>query len=487
MAAFATFAIGFQNSLVVAQCSRTTVRKELYDMNERDWTIYTETIRKATMMPDPNGSGYSIWEAGAQLHNRVASMIHGNCQFLFWHRMFMSWTERRLQAINPEFSFFYWDSASEWSAPTNSIIWKYLGRSGRPVRDGFLSDVSFRSTNGPLIRNFQFPNLGGILPSTDTYSQMYTDSIANGGFAFYAPRLELYHGQVHVLIGGGPMEDGQMQSMLSPLDPFFFAHHGHIDWMWFNAQAGWANYRPDSAYQIGGLDHMNMTCSLNSPLSGFQGVLADVLDLRSLCVQYSNPRAGGNRPPPQPGFSQPLPNDPMQSGGGFNTGFSAPPGGFNTGLSVPPGGNMGSGAFQQFVQPFQPPAGYTPMNQCPQNLPAQWLSMNFRNPNAITLCESIRVRCEELRIQIASGRQVNPFQVLIDAPGRPLISQVVPFSASGAQPMNVPLVPTIDQSYYPHGGSIITSKATSRLGEYGIDHIILIFSSILAVTGFITL
>ena len=94
-------------------CGRITVRKEMHDLTDQEWEIYTTTIRAAAQMPGTTG-GRTVWEEFAQFHISMAQEIHGNCQFLPWHRMFLSYAERRLQQINPNFAFFYWDSAREW-------------------------------------------------------------------------------------------------------------------------------------------------------------------------------------------------------------------------------------------------------------------------------------------------------------------------------------------------------------------------------------
>ncbi|KAH6563814.1 hypothetical protein BASA60_010591 [Batrachochytrium salamandrivorans] len=368
---------------VAAQCRTFTVRKELNDMTAQDWAVYKSTILKAHATPDPNGSGYSIWEYGAILHNQVANVIHGNCQFLFWHRMFTRWMEQRLQAINPAFQFFYWDAAREWRNPTASTIFNHFGTSGRPVRDGFLANAYFKSTRSYLTRNFRFPDLGGILPSLETLTQLQVDSGRQGGFGFYASRMELFHGQLHVLLGG-PGESGQIQSMFSPVDPFFYSHHSNVDWLWLNAQASWINQGRGPEYQIGGLDDRNMTCTLNNRLAGFQSVFADVIDLRRMCVRYLLP---GQSAGAQPGGV--VPGGVVPGGvvpGGVIPGGLPPGGGLpeqrRSLVPVPSGGtvslnsaaispnSIGGGApYGEQLVPYQFPSGYRKMDQCPQALP----------------------------------------------------------------------------------------------------------------------
>ncbi|KAH6597387.1 hypothetical protein BASA50_004528 [Batrachochytrium salamandrivorans] len=313
--------------------------------------------------------------------------------------------------------------------------------------------------------------MGGILPSLETYTQLQIDSGRQGGFSFYASRMELFHGQLHVLLGG-PGESGQIQSMHSPNDPFFYSHHSHIDWLWFNAQASWINQGRGPEYQIGGLDDRNMTCTLNNRLAGFQSVFADVLDLRRMCVRYLLP---GQSAGAQPGGV--VPGGVVPGGvvpGGVIPGGLPPGGGLpeqrRSLVPVPSGGtvslnsaaispnSIGGGApYGEQLVPYQFPSGYRKMDQCPQALPQWWLARNFRNPDASSLCESIRARCEELRAQIASGQQIAPYTIMNDSVDRIPITSIIDINAPRAAPMDVPLQPRVDPGYFAHDGPIYSA------------------------------
>ncbi|KAJ1340266.1 hypothetical protein BSLG_005152 [Batrachochytrium salamandrivorans] len=97
------------------------------------------------------------------------------------------------------------------------------------------------------------------------------------------------------------------------------------------------------------------------------------------------------------------------------------------------------------------------MDQCPQALPQWWLARNFRNPDASSLCESIRARCEELRAQIASGQQIAPYTIMNDSVDRIPITSIIDINAPRAAPMDVPLQPRVDPGYFAHDGPIYSA------------------------------
>lgn len=89
------------------QCPRFTVRKEMNDLTEQEWQTYLSTIVESTRRIDPE-SGLTIWEAGVRRHSQFSAENHGSAAFLYFHRHYLTWMERKLQTINPNFAFFYW-------------------------------------------------------------------------------------------------------------------------------------------------------------------------------------------------------------------------------------------------------------------------------------------------------------------------------------------------------------------------------------------
>ncbi|KAI8896081.1 hypothetical protein BC833DRAFT_118686 [Globomyces pollinis-pini] len=267
-------------------CPRITYRKEINTLTDGEWRTYIDTIRRSKEL--------GIWERAAQLHNTLNVEIHHNCLFFFWHRYFLADMERQLQTINPNFFFPYWDSARESNSLSRSRIWQYVGTFGNPVNGGvfgtdLLSEVGQRR---PLARNIaSLESLNGRFPSVELYSNIFRQSLANGGFERWAVDMEIWHGTLHVQTGG---PGGQLSGMFSPLDPLFYTHHAHMDLLWVQAQAGWMTSNLGPNGQFGGTTFNGGRCSPNTPIPGYPRSLVDVVDTRNLCVEYLVP--GQQRP-----------------------------------------------------------------------------------------------------------------------------------------------------------------------------------------------
>ena len=118
---------------VSAQCERITTRKEVHDLSPKEIEVYRSTIRQAMKTSDPYNPSLNMWEASAKFHEELAGLIHKGAEFFYWwdfiiriliiwyrHRAFLYFVEKKLQTLNPEFAFPYWDSSkefrnSEWS------------------------------------------------------------------------------------------------------------------------------------------------------------------------------------------------------------------------------------------------------------------------------------------------------------------------------------------------------------------------------------
>ena len=272
----------FLVSLVAAQqCNQVTVRKEVNDMTAQEWQTYQSTLRQAAATPDSDMPHLSIWEAAASFHNQKNNEIHWTCSFFWWHRMFITQVERKLQKINPDFFFPYWDSASMSENPMASSHWKYIGTTGTPLQgDVFKGQALQTDTNRSLYRSFTGGSI--TLPQTAIYDSIFQDSLKLGGFKQWAKDMEIKHGYLHNSVGG------QMSGMYSPVDPLFYMHHGHLDSMWAQAQVGWKNAGLTSSSQVGGNLANGAVCTLNSRLPGYSNVFNDVLDISTLCVRYSS-------------------------------------------------------------------------------------------------------------------------------------------------------------------------------------------------------
>ena len=210
-------------------CKKTTVRKEVNDVTDQEWKMIVNTIQKAQRTPEKGDpDGYSVWEAGADLHRELAyggpndqGQIHSTCMFFYWHRVFVVEMEKNLQEINPDFFFPYWDSPKQWADADNSPLWNYLGGKGTPVQNDIFNGAKFniKGYKDPLSRTRLSVN--ETLVQASLYDRITKRSITRKlGFSGWHEQMEGLHQTIHMQIGG-EYELGQMSRMVSPLDPIF--------------------------------------------------------------------------------------------------------------------------------------------------------------------------------------------------------------------------------------------------------------------------
>jgi Common central domain of tyrosinase len=398
---------------VFSQCTKVTTRYEVHDMTEADIKIFRETITIALTTPDPDSPNMSIWEAGANFHNTVATDIHNTAAFLFWHRLFLSSVEKKLQAINPDFYFPYWDSSREWNTYKNS----------RALR---ITDLPGLSLNRDLSRN--------RLTAPETLAFHFQTSISNGqGFEYYHRALEVVHGTVHVAVGG------EMATMNSPRDPLFYVYHGNLDFEWAKCQAAWGTQYP----QVGGKVRDDSTATLETMIPYFDNEFGDVLDISNLCISYAP--FGTRRPAPQPptvpnptvttasSTEAPVITSVIESTGTPDSSpetTNVPPvittatviittatGIITTATGIetsPP--NMGTPA----VPPPPPPPK---VDACPEALPESWIVMNNLNRTEIALAAAA---CEKVVDAVSKGETFEPAPVVEDAVYQEAVDAVLP-------------------------------------------------------------
>ncbi|KAJ2995444.1 hypothetical protein HDV02_000778 [Globomyces sp. JEL0801] len=270
------------SACVVAQtCERITYRKEVSDVTPDEWKIYLDTIKEAKRR--------GIWIEAANLHNRLNPQIHWNCVFFFWHRAFLSDMEKKLQAINPNFFFPYWDSPTVTNQVDRSPIWSQIGTVGNPVAGNPFGNDILATDNGAnqrLVRDIpSVSSLNGKLPNQQLYDQYTSDSLRNGGFAYWAERMEVTHGTLHIEVGG---DRGQMSNMYSPADPMFYFHHAHLDYLWVKAQDTWNAANMGAGAQFGGLlADRRSVCTFDARIPNYpQLTLNNVLNTKNICVEY---------------------------------------------------------------------------------------------------------------------------------------------------------------------------------------------------------
>ena len=249
-------------------------------MSLEDVQVFRSTIRQAINTPDPDKPSASIWQNAAEIHYTLADEIHNGATFFYWHRMFLSSIESKLQALNPKFYFPYWQASAEY-------------QNGKWQESIAVALTDLSDTRNPPKRDLQSRDL----ISPEQWSDLVQRSIENKqGFNFFAPapQGEFIHGVLHTAFAG---KTGDMITMKSPRDPVFFLHHAHLDLVWssaqgmnssdlyFNILVEWARR---NLPQVGALMPDGKTKStLNSRLPGFNYKFADVLDVSNLCVRYA--------------------------------------------------------------------------------------------------------------------------------------------------------------------------------------------------------
>ena len=271
-------------------CGKITYRKEANDVTRAEWEMIVDTIKKAQQQPDDDIKNLSIWEAGAQVHLDLSAdsagkeRIHGNCMFLFWHRIFLTEMEKSLQKINSKFFFPYWDTAKQWEDVEAASVWKYLGGKGNPLSNGIFGNAPFKvkGFEKPLSRTTHAWN-ERLYPS-QFYDKLLNSSLTQkSGFAGWASDLEVSHGTFHVEVGG---DQGQMSQMGSPLDPLFYLHHANIDYIWLQAQI---QFKIHGLEQIGGEKGDGSKCMLSDKVPNYDVTLEQALELQNMCVDYRKP------------------------------------------------------------------------------------------------------------------------------------------------------------------------------------------------------
>jgi tyrosinase len=267
------------------QCTKIVTRKEVTTLTAAEWDTFVSTIQRAQTTRDTEFPNLSVWEAAAHVHNLASREIHWTCLFFPWHRAFLASMEQKLQKLNPSFSFPYFDSGRVATSASSSIIWSKIGANyGSPVRGDIFGGRRLNGGYNIAIRREAGASLNQQV-STVLYSNLLQRSLTSGnrGFSDWAQNMEIYHGNLHIAVGGGY---GQMSGMFSPLDPLFYMHHAFFDYMWFVAQNQWAASRLP---QLGNRLASGQQCAASSSLPRLSKTVRDVIDTRSVCVAYSAP------------------------------------------------------------------------------------------------------------------------------------------------------------------------------------------------------
>jgi hypothetical protein len=145
---------------------------------------------------------------------------HGDDRFLTWHRMYLWYFERVLQAAagDPSLRLPYWDYATDPTLPAAFREPTYVNEAGEMVPNPLRVEARQPSLNaGTAALSPAVRTAAGAMPATS-----YT--------SFRRALEQTPHGAVHCSLVIGSCPNGLMGAVpASALDPIFYAHHANID------------------------------------------------------------------------------------------------------------------------------------------------------------------------------------------------------------------------------------------------------------------
>jgi len=147
------------------------------------------------------------------IHDNTTYVRHFNNEFLPWHRMFIYYFEKELQAINPALSLVYWDWREYWN-PGDALFSN--GSGGSNGLFGYPTSWVNRPVNGGYAQPTT-SEISGLVGRSDY--QSFRSGLENGP-----------HARGHARCGGA---GGDMSFLTtSPWDPIFYLHHTMVDKVW---------------------------------------------------------------------------------------------------------------------------------------------------------------------------------------------------------------------------------------------------------------
>jgi hypothetical protein len=210
---------------------------------------------------------------------------HINSQFLTWHRMYLWYFERVLQAAagDPKLRLPYWDYEANGQLSAAYRATTYVNEAGRTVPNPLR--VAARQ---PALNSGASRLSSGV---TSTSSAMSARNFS----AFSSSLEQTPHGAVHCAMVSGGCPNGLMGSIpASALDPIFWAHHTNIDrlyecWLHVNEAARLPNDATQLATQFTFVDADGSTPTRR---------VSDMLTTAQLGYTYAG--GGGCPAAPQP-------------------------------------------------------------------------------------------------------------------------------------------------------------------------------------------
>jgi|HubBroStandDraft_6_1064221.scaffolds.fasta_scaffold42919_3 polyphenol oxidase len=288
-------------------------RKSAFELNDfeqdrlrRGYTLLRRLYRQDA--DDPRGwlrqANVHCWYCGGPAGVEINSgpEIHGNWNFLPWHRMYLYFHERILAALlnDPSFALPFWD----WDTPGHNQlppVYADLGTQSDPnslldpIRGVSMSNTVPLSIVGPAaIQAMLKPLTTDAFFGTSTFAPT-----SSAGTAEQSP-----HGPIHIwtadptlgqATGNIPLPDMGILATAAR-DPVFFAHHTNIDRLW----DVWLNQpvQPSEPRRTNPMDpqwgaQRFAFYDQRQPLSWVSMAVADTIDHEgSLRYRYLQPTSG---------------------------------------------------------------------------------------------------------------------------------------------------------------------------------------------------
>eukprot|EP00835_Amoeboradix_gromovi_P003291 NODE_212_length_14557_cov_0.357103.p3 type:complete len:400 gc:universal NODE_212_length_14557_cov_0.357103:12532-11333(-) len=211
---------------VTVPCGKPRIRKDFRVVQkEGKWTRILAAYRKMQKT--------GRIEYYAKLHYDIFPLIHGTYTFLTWHRAFLWEFENEIRAIGgDDLTLPYVDWAAEATTYSGAVErsisnnpYYYAKQKGRCLSGRIYTNYNLTASfsnatySGPCISR---RTLGFLLVSG--WADLDATIITSENFTMFSDALQYgIHAEVHVRIGG------DMAMPTSPVDPYFFAHHGFVD------------------------------------------------------------------------------------------------------------------------------------------------------------------------------------------------------------------------------------------------------------------
>ena len=230
---------------------------------------FRQAMTQAEAIPDTRGYNHIAGFHGAPgqycWHHQHSQRTPVQARlFLPWHRAYLWWLEQALQDLTPGTALPYWDWTTVAQVPPAYAAAKVQGQA-----NPLYATKMYVPTAQPALNRRTRRAAGKTPGSRLPQAAEITDLLNDTDWASFSDRVEDFHDQVHVWVGGD-MSD----ITTAAFDPIFFAHHCQIDRLWYLWQVKHGNGSFPSEL-------------LDEPLVPFGKTPRDVLNVQALGYEYA--------------------------------------------------------------------------------------------------------------------------------------------------------------------------------------------------------